>query len=258
MLVTLLTDFGTADYFVAAMKGVVLSRDPRITVVDLTHEVPPHDVRAGAFTLLAAHAAFPAGTVHVAVVDPGVGSSRRPIAAAAAGQLFVGPDNGILGYVLDRDPSARVFHVTEERFFRHPVSATFHGRDVFAPVAAALACGVPPGEMGEEVGDAVRLAPLAARRAGDGSVEGSVIHLDRFGNCVTSIAREDAPAGEIEIEVGGRRLGPVRRFFGEGGPGEAFGIWGSAGLLEIAVDRGSAARALGVRRGDPVVVRPAR
>lgn len=256
MLVTLLTDFGTADYFVGAMKGVVLSRDPRITVVDVSHEVPAHDVRSGAFTLLAVHGTFPAGTVHVGVVDPGVGSSRRPIVALAAGQHFVGPDNGLFSYVLDRDPAARVFHLTRERFFRHPVSATFHGRDVFAPVAAALACGASPSEMGEEVADAVRLDPLAARRAADGSLLGTVIHVDRFGNCVTSVAREDVPEGEIEAELGGRRIRSVRRYFGEGEPGEPFGIWGSAGLLEVAVDRDSAARALGVRRGDPVVVRP--
>ncbi len=259
MLITLLTDFGTADYFVAAMKGVILSRNPRITIVDVTHEVPTHDVRAGAFTLLAAHTAFPAGTVHVGVVDPGVGSARRPVVALAAGQLFVGPDNGLFGHVLARDPSPRVFHLSEPRFFRHPVSTTFHGRDIFAPVAAALASGVPPAEMGEEVPEYERLEPPAARRGEDGALLGSVIHVDRFGNCVTSISRDDLPsdAREVEVEAGGRRIRAFRRFFGEGAAGEAFAIWGSAGLLEIAVDRDSAARRLGLGEGTSVTVRPA-
>ncbi|HLM56923.1 MAG TPA: SAM-dependent chlorinase/fluorinase, partial [Pyrinomonadaceae bacterium] len=138
MLVTLLTDFGTADYFVGAMKGAVLSVNPSAQVVDITHEVPAFDVEAGAFALLAAFEAFPKGTVHVAVVDPGVGSQRRPLAVEGGGHLFVGPDNGVFGHVCERLKDFRAFHLTNELYFRKNVSSTFHGRDIFAPVAAAL------------------------------------------------------------------------------------------------------------------------
>jgi len=260
VLVTLLTDFGTADYFVAAMKGVILGRDPRIALVDVTHEVPPQDVPAGAFTLLAAYPAFPAGTVHLAVVDPGVGSERRPLVVDAGGHRFVGPDNGLLSYVCEREPQARVYHLTGRALFREPVSATFHGRDVFAPAAAALATGAAPAELGAEVDDYVRLDPLRPVRV-EGKLRARILHVDRFGNCVTNIGRQDLPeceaAEEVRMEVNGREVRTLRRFYAEPGAedGEPFAIWGSAGFLEISVQRDSAAELLGVRRGMPVTVR---
>ena len=153
MLITLLTDFGTADYFVGAMKGVIFSINPTARVVDITHEIPPHDIRAGAFTLHAVYKSFPPQTIHVAVVDPGVGSTRRPILVVGGDQFFVGPDNGLFGYVYEREPRCRVFHLTREEYFRRPVSQTFHGRDIFAPVAAALSRGVEPPELGDEIKD---------------------------------------------------------------------------------------------------------
>lgn len=258
MIVTLLTDFGTADYFVAAMKGVILSLRPDATLVDVTHQVPPHDVRAGAFTLLAVYREFPVGTIHLAVVDPGVGSERRPVVVSAGGYSFVGPDNGLFGYVYGAEPGARVFHLTRERWFRTPVGTTFHGRDVFAPVAAALAGGVPPAEMGEEVTDYVRLGPLRPLVLEDGGVRGSLLHVDHFGNCVTSLTRQDLP-GEgpaIRLEVNGREVRSLRRFYAGAPPGEVFGIWGSAGFLELSADHDSAARLLDARAGDPVTLRP--
>ena len=262
MIVTLLTDFGTSDYFVAAMKGVILSLAPDAALVDVTHEVPPQDVRAGAFTLLAAHDAFPAGTVHLAVVDPGVGSARRPVVAAAGGHLFVGPDNGLFGLVYDRHPGARVFHLNRERYFRHPVSTTFHGRDVFAPVAGALAAGAAPEDVGEEIHDPVRLGPLLPRRAADGGWEGTVLHVDHFGNCITNLTRAELPddaalARGLRIVAGSREIRAFQRFYAQEGtePGDLFAIWGSAGFLEIVAFRDSAARLLGVGRGAPVVVR---
>lgn len=262
MIVTLLTDFGTADHFVAAMKGVVLSLAPDATLVDVTHQVPPQDVRAGAFTLLAAHDAFPAGTIHLAVVDPGVGSARRPIVAAAGGHLFVGPDNGLFGHLYDLHPGARVFHLSRERYFRHPVSTTFHGRDVFAPVAGALASGATPEEVGEEVTDPVRLDPLLPRRAADGGWEGVVLHVDHFGNCITGLTRAELPDDEalahgLHLRVAGREIRSFQRFYAQEGtlPGHLFAIWGSAGFLEIVAFRDSAARLLSVGRGAPVVVR---
>ena len=166
--ITLLTDFGTADYFVGAVKGAILSVNPQAVIVDITHEIPPQDIEAGAFTLLAAYKTFPAGTIHVAVVDPGVGSARRPIIVRANEQFFVGPDNGLFTYIYDREPSHRTFHVTAEKYFRPNRSSTFHGRDIFAPVAAALSNGVKPEEFGPRITDEVRLA-ASLGNAADGS-----------------------------------------------------------------------------------------
>ena len=260
MLVTLLTDFGMADYFVGAMKGVILSLNPAAVIVDLTHEVPPQDVRAGAFTLGAAYSSFPAGTVHVAVVDPGVGSERRGVVVSAGGQYFVGPDNGLFGFVYEREPDARVFHLTNEKFIGPEVSATFHGRDVFAPVAAALSTGAAPGELGPEIRDYVRLPDLKPVQAGGGTIEAAIIHIDRFGNCVTNLTRAELDAAVMaegpRLKVCGREITSFRRFFadGPGEPGELFAVWGSAGYLEIVAYRDSAARLLGAGRGEAVQV----
>lgn len=265
MLVTLLTDFGAADYFVGAMKGALLSVCPQARVVDITHEIPAHDLEAGAFTLLAAYETFPAGTIHVAVVDPGVGSARRPLVVAGRGHVFVGPDNGLLGYAAEREVPARVFHVTNEKYFRDVVSATFHGRDVFAPIAGALSNGVAPEELGEPVEDFVRLPPLAPQKTDDGSLNARVIHVDRFGNCVTNITRADLTGEAFAcgacLVVGAHEIKSLRSFFAEDSSAkhgdaarEAFVIWGSAGFLEIAVNCDSAARVLGIERGQRITV----
>jgi S-adenosyl-L-methionine hydrolase (adenosine-forming) len=260
MIVTLLTDFGTADYFVGALKGAVLASNPEAQVVDITHDVTPYDVEAGAFTLRAAFETFPEGTVHVAVVDPGVGSARRAIAVEGAGHFFVGPDNGIFSHVYERARTHRVYQLTNEKFFRERVSATFHGRDIFAPVAGALSRGVRVEELGPEVFDYVRLPSAAVERAGEGRLVGAVIHVDRFGNLVTNITREDLSEGLVErgasLRIAGRAVRRFRRFFAEDDEdlGEPFAVWGSAGLLEVAVFRDSAARVLGARRGDKVEV----
>jgi S-adenosylmethionine hydrolase len=260
MIITLLTDFGVADYFVGAMKGVILSANPSAIIVDITHEIPAHDVQAGAFTLLAASETFPEGTIHVAVVDPGVGSARRAILGECGGQLFVAPDNGLLSYVRERAGGARVRHLTNRKFFRGDVSATFHGRDVFAPVAAALSAGVEPRELGEEIDDWVRLPPLAPRVRGDGAIEAEIIHVDRFGNCVTNLTRRELSDERIArgatLVVNDHTIRSFRRFYSDadGDTSEPFAIWGSAGFLEISALRASAARLLGARRGQPVRV----
>jgi S-adenosyl-L-methionine hydrolase (adenosine-forming) len=262
MLVTLLTDFGARDYFVGALKGALLTVNPRATLVDLTHEIEAHDVEAAAFTLLAAHEAFPAGTVHLAVVDPGVGSERRALAAECAGQFYVGPDNGLLSRVFERGGGARVFRLTNRGYFREQVSATFHGRDVFAPVAGALSAGVALEELGDPVDDWVRLPSLAPARGPGGTLEAAVIHVDHFGNCVTNVSRAELSDEEIArgvtLEVGGHAVRSFRRFFADerGGAGvEPFAIWGSAGLLEIAVFQDSAACLLGLARGQTVLIK---
>lgn len=261
MIVTLLTDFGVADYFVGAMKGVVLSINPQAQVVDITHEIPAHDVEAAAFTLLAACESFPKGTVHVAVVDPGVGSPRLAVVAEADGHLFVGPDNGVFGYVFERAEDVRVFHATEKKYFRASVSTTFHGRDIFAPLAGALSLGVEPATLGPRITDYATLSFPAPRRLPEGTLEGAIIHVDRFGNCVTNLTPEDLGDDEnhadLTLRVGEHEIRAFRRFFaeGEGASAEPFVIHGSAGFLEIAVYLDSAARLLGLRRGQKIRVR---
>jgi S-adenosylmethionine hydrolase len=246
------------DYFVGAMKGALLSVSPGAQVVDLTHEVPPHDIAEGAFTLLAAYQTFPPQTVHVAVIDPGVGSARRPLLVVTDGYFFVGPDNGLFGYVCERESGVRAFRLTNEKYFRSTVSSTFHGRDIFAPVAGALLNGVPPAELGEQITNYVRLAPLTPAAAGDGTLDAAIIHIDRFGNCVTNITRaelsEEAVARGAHLQVGAHHVRSFRRFFSEGefAPREIFAIWGSAGFLEIAATKDSAARLLGIKRGQTV------
>jgi S-adenosyl-L-methionine hydrolase (adenosine-forming) len=258
-IITLLTDFGTADYFVGAMKGVILSINPFARIVDITHETAAHEVEGAAFNLLAVYRSFPAQTIHVAVVDPGVGSSRRALVVAAGEQFFIGPDNGIFSYVLDREPDARAFHLTNANYFRHPVSNTFHGRDVFAPVAAAVSRGIRPEQLGVEIDDPVRLAPLTTKKRKNGKVEGRIIHIDRFGNCITSFTANDITPDSIQngakLTVNGNEIKTFRQFFAEASNSRRpFAIWGSAGFLEIAAPNRSAAKLLKARRGQAVTL----
>jgi S-adenosylmethionine hydrolase len=254
-VITLLTDFGTADYFVGAMKGVILTINPSASLVDITHEIPPQDIESGAFTLLTCYRDFPEGTIHVAVVDPGVGSARRAIVVLAGSQYFVGPDNGLFSYIYDREPSCEVFHVTASEYFRPSPSPTFHGRDVFAPVAAALSNGITPDALGPRITDAVRLAPLTPTKDDTGKLHGRIIHIDHFGNCITNFTRSDLPDSQsFQLTVNGKVIETLRRFFTDehGSEEEIFAIWGSAGFLEIAINRASAAHALSAKRGDRV------
>lgn len=269
-VITLLTDFGTADYFVAAVKGVILTINPRAYLVDITHEIPAQDIEAGAFTLLTCYRDFPSGTIHVSVVDPGVGSARRPIVVSGGSYYFVGPDNGLFSYVCDcetrrhdRKPSYQVFHITAGEYFRQPPSPTFHGRDIFAPVAAALSNGIQPETLGPRITDEVRLPPLAPLRDESGKMHGRIIHIDHFGNCITNFTRAELPdSGLVKLTVNGRVIETFRQFFTDedgsrtddgGSPGEVFAIWGSAGFLELAVNRHSAADLLAAKRGHEVI-----
>ena len=259
-IITLLTDFGTADYFFGAVKGAILTVNPEARIVDITHDVPSHDIESAAFTLLAGYSAFPAGTVHVAVVDPGVGSSRRGIVVRTGGHLFVGPDNGIFSYVMEGVEESEVFHLDQSRFFRQPVSQTFNGRDVFAPVAAALSNGNKLEELGTRITDCVRLPPLKPTSA-SGDINARIIHIDRFGNCVTNISRQELSSemisAGIELQINGMTVKQFRNFFAEevGGAERLFAIWGSAGFLEIAAMNDSAANLLKAKRGDMVAMR---
>lgn len=256
-IITLLTDFGSQDYFVGAMKGVILSINPAASIVDITHEIPPHNIRAAAFNLLASHKDFPAGTIHVAVVDPGVGSDRRPILIECAKQVFVGPDNGLFSWICEREKQFRGFHLTNQEFFGDPISNTFHGRDIFAPVAAALSNGVAPEKFGPMIDDLIQLESLKPRKTDKGVTEASIIHIDRFGNCITNLTTDDFDEGglsEAELSVNGREVSSQREFFADGrvNKAELFCVFGSAGYLEIAAQNYSAANVLGVQAGQPV------
>ncbi len=259
-IVTLTTDFGVRDPWVAEMKGVILgiARAARQTIelVDVTHEVAPHEVVEGALALEAAAPFFPPGTVHVAVVDPGVGTARRAIAVAAREQVFIGPDNGLFTPFL-AGADWKAWEVTNAEYRLPAVSRTFHGRDVFAPAAAHVAIGVDPARLGPPVTDPVRLAWPEARTLA-GRVAGTVIHVDRFGNLVTSIraaAVERVAGARAMVSVAGCSV-PLVGTYGELAPGGVGALVGSSGRLEIAVREGSAARFLKARRGTPVIVSP--
>ncbi len=251
-IVTLTTDFGTRDSYVAAMKGVILGVAAGARLVDVSHEVAAHDVTEAALALEAVVGFFPPGTVHLAVVDPGVGTARRGLAVAAAGALFVGPDNGLFTPFLDR-PGWRAFELRAAAYRLPAVSRTFHGRDVFAPAAAHLALGLSPERLGPPIADPVRLHWPTVREA-HGAVAGTVLHVDRFGNLVTSVRAEAFETfGPVTVRLAGRAL-PFVGTYGELAAGQAGALVGGSGRLEIAVREGSAAARLRARRGTPVVV----
>lgn len=258
-IITFVSDFGLDDWFVGVVHGVIHGICPSAHVVDLTHTVAPGDVARAAFVLEASSPDFPPGTIHLAVVDPGVGTPRRALAVSAHGQLFVGPDNGVLEWALD-DPVARVHTLTEARWFRDPVSRTFHGRDVFAPVAAHLASGVRVDALGPPVRDPVRLERREPR-VGPRHVEGCVMFVDRFGNALTDIpgdvlenAFADVPDARREVRIAGRRLRGIARTYGDASIGTLLAIMGSSGRLEIAEVGGNAASRFGFGVGDPVTI----
>ena len=255
-IITLTSDFGEADYFVAAMKGVILGVNPAVEVVDLTHLIPAHDIYAAAFTLMCCYRDFPNGTIHVVVVDPGVGSERKPILVMADDYNFIGPDNGVFSYIYQQNHINRVVHLTAEHYFRQPVSNTFHGRDVFAPCAAYVSKLVDWRMMGEEVSNPVRFntpAPVVSEK----QIKGSIIHVDRFGNLISNITASELDEKYLvaaRIRVGSHEVARVLKNFSEANPNELFAYFGSAGFLEIGSPKQSAARMTEARRGTEVVV----
>jgi S-adenosylmethionine hydrolase len=256
-IITLTTDFGAADWFVGTMKGVILGIQPRARLVDITHEIPAGDIRAGAFALAASYGFFPRGTVHVAVVDPGVGSRRRAIAVQTASYFFVAPDNGMLCLALAGEEIKAVHQITNEQLFLRPVSNTFHGRDIFAPIAANLSKGLPLGKVGEPLKEFVRLNLPEPQRARN-SIQGEIAYIDRFGNAITNISNAllaSLPEGSREIVVSGKRLCAVQPFYQAVPSGNPVAVPGSSGFLELAVNGGSAAEKFKLRVGGRVVVR---
>jgi S-adenosylmethionine hydrolase len=256
-IITLLTDFGNQDYFVGAMKGVILSANPGAVIVDITHEVPAQDIRAAAFNLLATYQDFPSGTIHVAVVDPGVGSKRRPILIECAGQLFVGPDNGLFSWICQREGRFLARHLTSEKYFKQPQSSTFHGRDVFAAVAAALSGGIATEEFGPVIDDLVALEPLSPTANADNTVSAAIIHIDRFGNCITNLTVDQlAEQPGARLLVIDQVITSVRKYFSADADQSEplFMIPGSAGFIEIAAQNSSAAAILKVRCGQAITL----
>ena len=252
-IITLLTDFGLRDYFVAAMKGVLLSLNPEVTLVDISHLVPPQDIFSGAFILGQAWSYFPAGTIHLAVVDPGVGTSRKALAATAGGHFFVAPDNGLLSYAMHGREDFSAYEITAEHYFRKPVSASFHGRDVFAPIAAWISRDIPLHQLGPSLPNPVRLTIPSPKRVRENLMQGAILSVDQFGNLTTNLAAADLPRWS-KILAGQKEITTLRRTFGEGNPGELFVIPGSTGYLEIVVRDGSAASLLGIKAGAPIGV----
>jgi S-adenosylmethionine hydrolase len=256
-VLTLITDFGYADGYLGAMKGVVLGICPDAELVDIAHGIPPGEVRPAAYALATAAPHFPPGTVHLIVVDPGVGSQRRPIAVQTERALYVAPDNGVLSLALRQDPPRLAVHLNRSAYHLTPVSATFHGRDVFAPVAAHLAAGIALDAVGEPLApsDLTFLPAAQPARSPDGSWLAEIVHIDHFGNLITNLPWADSkihPPG-LAIRLGGA-LVPMVRTYADVEPGEMVAYVGSSGHIEIAVREGDAARRLGANVGTPVEV----
>jgi S-adenosyl-L-methionine hydrolase (adenosine-forming) len=259
-VVTFTTDFGLQDPFVGIMHGVVLNIDPEVRIEDISHAVASFDVVDGAWTIAQSYRYFPPRSVHVVVVDPGVGSVRRPILAETDDYIFVAPDNGVLSLVEAREPRFSVRHITADRYFLQPVSQTFHGRDIFAPVAAWLAKGVAPEDFGPEITDYARLPLRSVERADRDGLHAAVLKVDKFGNLITNLTEADLPelfsasTPAFRLLIAGHVITRVCRSYAEGSGEELFAIFGSSGYLEIAARQESAAKKLSVREGEPVSV----
>jgi S-adenosyl-L-methionine hydrolase (adenosine-forming) len=259
-IITLTTDFGTNDHFVGAMKGVILDIVPDAQIVDICHSVQAFDVLDGALTISQAYSYFPNRTVHVVVIDPGVGTARRPILASCDKYHFVAPDNGVLSLVYAREERMHVRHITSEHYFLQPVSNTFHARDIFSPVAAYLAKEVDSLKFGDEVEDYVRFNAPKPKAVDQNKLRGVILKVDRFGNLITNITPQDAPmlfgdtAKKFKILVGSREITEMHNAYAEGAPGEVFCVLGSMGFLEIAANRGAAAQLTGAGKGTDVNV----
>ena len=258
-VVALLSDFGTRDHYAGTMRGVIVGICPDAALVDVTHDVPPHDIRAASRELAAAYRFFPAGTVFLAVVDPGVGSARRGLAADTGDHRFVAPDNGVLTHVFEQTPPRRVVELTERRYARPTISRTFEGRDRFAPAAAWLARGTRLSALGRPLRDPVTL-DLPALDVREGAVAGAVVGIDRFGNAVTNVPRRHverlAAAGGVDILVGGREVGRLVATYADIGPDEVCALFGGTDHLEFAANAASAGERLDLEVGAAVRIRP--
>lgn len=257
-IITLTTDYGINDHLVGVLKGAILKINPDTQIIDITHQIAPFDLLEGALAIASAYPYFPPRTIHVVVVDPGVGTERRPLLVSGQNQYFLAPDNGVLSGVYEQEHPVLVRNITSEHYFAQPVSKTFHGRDVFAPVAAWLSKSWQPGSMGEEISDFKRFAMPKPKEA-DGLLKGVVLKVDVFGNLVTNFRAEDMTPeslekGTVNLQVGSHAVTRLVPTFAHGNAGEAIAYIGSSGYLEVAVNKGSASKTLGVGRGVPVLL----
>lgn len=253
-IITLTTDFGTSDAYVGVMKGVILTLAPHVTLVDISHEVPPQDVWTASFLIYQAEPFFPPDTVHVVVVDPGVGSKRRALAVRTNTGTFLAPDNGVLTHILRHSTGYEVYSLTNPEYWLPTPSATFHGRDVFAPVAARLADGIPISRVGEPINDPIRLSIPEPEFRASHEIVAHVLHIDRFGNLILDIKIEQLPEAPV-FEIAGYRINGLRRTFSDGAPGELIVYTGSTrNHIEIAQSGGHAARFTGAQVGTPVYI----
>ena len=256
-VITLMTDFGMSDHFVGVMKGVILNIDPQSQIVDITHAVPPQDIHGAAFLINSAYRYFPAGTIHVVVVDPGVGSRRRGIICQTDTAYFVCPDNGVLSYILSANTTHRVVALDNAVYWLSEISNTFHGRDIFAPVAAHLSRGISPSQFGSSANNLVRLS-IPTPQVTKTAIIGSVIWVDRFGNLITNFTPDMLKSFGMDngfvIRAGKAEICHLNRAYAESGEGECLAIIGSSGHLEISVNQGNAARVLGLKRDDVIEI----
>jgi S-adenosyl-L-methionine hydrolase (adenosine-forming) len=256
-VITLTTDFSLHDSYVGTMKGVILRIFPEARLVDISHQISPQDILEASLVLESGYRYFPVGTVHLVVVDPGVGGGRRPIIVMGSEHYFVGPDNGTFTRILEQDPEATVREITENKFLLPKVSDTFHGRDIFAPVAAYLGRGIDPAEFGPLVGQSRRLEVPVPMIWGD-QIRGEVIHIDSFGNIVSNVSREQFEKSvqkrRFRIWINGRTIDRINRTYEEGEQGRPLALFGSTDLLEIAVAGGRAERRIGAGKGDTVLI----
>jgi S-adenosylmethionine hydrolase len=254
-IITLTTDFGLADGYVGTMQGVILSIAPGVTMVDLSHQIPPQDVRAGAFVLYQAVPFFPPDTIHLVVVDPGVGSERRALAVRTSQGIFVAPDNGVLSYVLASTDVDEAVSLTNSAYQLPQVSATFHGRDIFAPAAAHLANGVPLTDLGPRAINLTHLPLPQSELAPEGDIVAHVMHVDHFGNLILDVTADDL-VSEVTFELSGHKIEELSNTFADVEPGELVAYVGSSrDHVEIAIRDGDAARELGISIGDELLIR---
>ena len=259
-VITLTTDFGTRDNYVSVMKGVILGINPSVCLVDITHEIAPRQIREAAFLLLSAYRWFPSGTVHLVVVDPGVGGKRNPIIVETERYLFVGPDNGVFSLIYEREQEFQVFKISNPQFFLPKVSNTFHGRDIFAPAAAYLSKGTPPSQLGEQINRYVRF-PFTGPEIKEDILEGEIIHIDRFGNLVTNISEETLKGfvgrdkEEFQIIIKDKILNRICHTYSDVPQGELLVVIGSSGFLDVSANCASAAEMLSAKPGETVRVK---
>lgn len=251
-IITLTTDFGLDDPYVAAMKGAILSINPQVAIVDICHTIKPQNIAQAAFILSTTYHYFPEGAIHVVVVDPGVGTERGAVLLVTPSAFFLAPDNGVLSYIVEEAYELEAIALTNPHFWLSPVSSTFHGRDIFAPVAAHLSLGVPPRDFGEPIPSIFTLPTPRPQLGEDDVLVGHILHIDRFGNLITDIKREDLPRGKLFIEVGGHIIDGLSQSYAEGE--ELLAIIGSSERLEVSVKNSSAARFLRAKMGDEVKV----